>query len=183
MINDRHYSGEHQNFHWLESNLINLREIISILPEIFVGKFLMITHFDGHSYQLNNIDENRGWKKINNLTYTELISQNTLKMNICDNYDQWVLLRQFRQIDPVDAFVNFEYFSLIDWDMEATYLKDDDEKRFINNYQEKRSRVLMNFWDQIKIINPETFVSDGSKFIYVTRYQDEIEKILQLRTS
>lgn len=173
-------SGQYQDFYWIETNEINLTDLVLKLPELFLGKYLIIISFDGGTYTIKNEELSSGWKYLNGMTYTEIITKRTLHRKLSDNHDQWVLLENNRIIDTMINFVNYTYFSLIDWDKEINYLEDEDDQNFIKRFEKERSKLRERFWEQINIINPLTFISDGSKLIFVTKDEKEIELIKNL---
>ncbi len=170
------YFGQKGNYFWCETHELNLREFIEKYPRLFLGKFLIITCFDGSKYIPSEEELKLGWRNIGSYTYTEVISENTLQKRLSDNYDQWILLNEKKLIDPLIPFVNYTYFSIIDWESEFTHLEC-DEKEYINKYKLERKILVDQFWEQLESLNPEAFVSDGSKLIYVTSNIHEINTI------
>ncbi len=170
--------GNYKEYYWFESHQINLTDIIKKLPELLIGKFLIISHFDGGKFIPNKNEINIGWKNENGMTYAEKITKQVLKMNIYDNYDQWILMNERTQITGIKDYVNYDYFSLIDWQIEKQSLNDEDDLNFINQYEKDRVRLKNEFWKEIEILNPLNFISDGSKFIFVTKEPSEMEILI-----
>ena len=170
-------TGEYKEYYWIETHLISISDLIKHQPDLFLGKFLIISHFDGGIFKPNDKETKRNWKLIDGLTYTEFISKDTFDYAICDNYDQWILMNQPTKIDKVDNFVNYGYFSLIDWTIKINDLTSEDDINFINDYSESRLQLLTRFWNQIEIIAPTNFISDGSKMIFVSKIKNEIDLV------
>ncbi len=170
-------TGNYKEYYWFECHEINLTDFIKKTPELLIGKYLIITHFDGGKFIPNKNEINVGWKNKNGITYADKITKRILKMNIYDNYDQWILMAEKTKINDISDFVNYDYFSLIDWKSERKTLKNVDDANFINQFENEREMLKEKFWNEIESIKPTTFISDGAKFIYVTDNQSEIIKL------
>jgi hypothetical protein len=184
-------TGNYKEYYWFESHEINLNSLIRKTPELLIGKYLIITHFDGGNFVPNENEVNIGWENENGITYADKVTKRILKMNIYDNYDQWILMAEKIKINKISDFVNHDYFSLIDWKNENKNLKNVDDSNFINQFENERKILKEKFWNEIEKIKLTTFISDGAKFIYVTDNQSEIiklestvaNKVLWLKTS
>ncbi len=155
--------GFFNQFYWLETASLTLGQIVSVLPGLFIGKYLANVYFDGSPKESN-------CKKI-----TDLNSLNEIRP---DNFDQWVLTKEDRAPIIFSDYVNYIYFSLINWDLEIKTLTEPDEIVFIEQYRKERKKLSKQFWKELEVVNPVNFISDGSKLIFVSKNQNEIEKII-----
>ncbi len=161
-------TGSHNGFFWFETHEISLGQLIAELPEIFLQKYLISLYFDGAPVELESI-------YINDSRVLDKIQT--------DNYDQLILLKEKLQISKATDFVNFTYFSLVDWETEINTLQDEEDRKFIQLYFRERKKLKEQFWKELEVINPFNFISDGSKLIYVTKDKVEVEKIVTTFTN
>lgn len=159
----KYNKGNYNEFFWVETHEITLGDLIKDLPELFLQKYLVNLFFDGSP------------KKIE---FSDAIDEVTLGKLSTDNYDQWILIKEPVQVINATDYVNFTYFSLVDWEKEIDYLQDLDERNFIKQYQDDREKFKDQFWKEISEINPANFISDGSKLIFVSKDKTEVEKII-----
>lgn len=155
-------TGSHNGFFWFETHVINLAQLVEELPDLFLQKYLVSLYFDGAPVELESV---------------ALIDSKTLDEIPTDNHDQWILAKEKLQISNATDFVNFTYFSLVDWDSEISSLQNEDDRKFIELYSGERKKLKEQFWKEIEEIKPFNFISDGSKLIFVTSDKDEVEKI------
>lgn len=158
----KYSTGINKNFYWFETSELSLGKLIHQLPQLFLQKYLVNAYFDGSPLELEAI---------------KIIDSETLDKLPTDNHDQWILTQHKpKNIKAID-YVNFTYFSLIDWDEEVKFLQDEDEINFIMLYSIDRNKLKRQFWKELEKINPYNFISDGSKLVFVTKNEDEIQKI------
>ncbi|AKD04939.1 hypothetical protein PKOR_19895 [Pontibacter korlensis] len=155
-------TGRNDSFYWFETHEISLGQLVKELPELFLQKHPVSLYFDGAPVKLESV---------------EVIDSRALNKIPTDNHDQWILTKEKSQITNTTDFVNFTYFSLVDWDTEINTLQSDDDRKFIELYFNERKKLKEQFWKEIEEINPFNFISDGSKLIFVTRDKGEVEKI------
>lgn len=155
-------TGSHKGFFWFETHEISLGQLVEELPELFLQKYLISLYFDGAPIGLESV---------------EVIDSRALDEIPTDNHDQWLLAKEKLQLSNATDFVNFTYFSLVDWDLEISSLQNEDDRKFIVLYSDERKKLKEQFWKEIEEINPFNFISHGSKLIFVTRDKDEVEKI------
>ena len=171
-------TGKFNGYYWFESHQMNIINFIKLLPELLIGKYLIISHFDGGEFTPNAKELKAGFKKVNGITYTDKITEPILALNIYDNYDQWILMEERTEIKEISDFVNYSGFSLIDWDVEKQHLKNVDDSNFIKRFEIERKILKEKFWKEIDNIKPINFISDGGKFIYVTNKHSEINQLI-----
>ena len=158
-------TGNFKQFYWLETSDLTLGQIVSKLPELLIGKYLVSLYFDGSPKETN---------------IQEIKDLNSLRQLPISNFDQWLLTKEEKNQFNFTDFVNYIYFSLIDWDSEIETLTDQDEIDFIKQYRTDRKNLKEKFWQELEEIDPINFISDGSKLIFVSKSQDEIKKIINV---
>ena len=156
-------TGNFNGFYWFETSKMTIGSLIKQLPELFLNKYLVSMYQDGSPKRLKK---------------AEVICLQTLKRLSTDTHDQWVLTIDEQEAINFIDFVNFTYFSLIDWNTEIDSLQDVDDKKFIEMFLIDRLKLKEQFWSELEVVNPYNFISDGSKLIFVTKDKSEVEKII-----
>ncbi|MFD0962572.1 hypothetical protein [Pseudofulvibacter geojedonensis] len=136
-----YWEGTHKDFHWFEvvsGYQLCLYTLIDDLPDLFLSKYLCISHFDGGEFAPTNKEVEIGWKKEEEIAYSPKLTNDILNGPICDNYDQWYLFENPTEIPSVESYVNYENFSL-------------------QEDLEEWSELQKSFWSHIESINPDIF--------------------------
>lgn len=153
------------NYFWFECSTeqCDIGVIVENLPELFLGKNLIIVSFDSGPFVPTEEEINRGWKFINDIAYFDAINQYELNGPIYDQYDQWLVMNEVTRIEKMDVYVNYSPFSIL-------------SENCKNEYQVS---LRIKFWEEIHCINPEQFFLSGSKFIYGTTNEEYINQLLK----
>ena len=141
-------SGEHHDYSWVEWDERGafLRDLLQAFPQLVVGKYLVNTSFDSGPLPLTESETRSGWTKDNGLTLSPVI--NSVKLIPFDQYDEWYVFESPQRFSGYEVFVNYGGFSL---------------------HHELYADVAVRFWDQLSVIQPETYLSEGDNLICVTR--------------
>ena len=96
-----------------------------------------------------------------------------------DNYDEWYVLQQLREIRTLQTFVNYGIFSLIErtYEVEAKKMDPTWDVQRLESELNTLKELQNKFWSQLNDAQAEKFLSQNGKFIFVTRDKNEIERL------
>lgn len=154
------------NYFWFEcsTDQCDIGIIVESLPELFLGKNLIIVSFDSGAFIPTEEEVERGWKFINDVAYFDSINQFELNGPIYEQFDQWLVSNEVIRIEKMDAYVNYRPFSIL-------------SENCIN---EEKQSLRTKFWEEIHSIKPEQFLFSGRKFIYGTTNVDYINQPIKI---
>jgi hypothetical protein len=143
-------TGRRGEYQWIVWNSQFLGELVSAVPRIVAGKFVIITSFDSGPFIPSDDLKIKGWSLKSGLAYSPQITQPDDLPR--DQYDEWYILPARREIDPPEVFINYDCFQL-------RYYAADIE----------RHGLLQRFWLQLERLQPESYLAEGGALIFVTR--------------
>ncbi len=142
------FSGKREEYLWVEWCDRNafLRDLLDAFPQLIAGRYLVNTSFDSGSLPLTEPETVSGWTKHNELTLSPVIC--SVKQIPFDQYDEWYVFESPRIFEDYEVFVNYGGFSV---------------------HQESFTDVADRFWQQLFLIQPETYLSEGDNLLCVTK--------------
>ncbi len=164
--------GSHGEYQWLTMVDRDITSLLSICPEIVLGKYLAVTNIDSGPLRLTEQEKSLGWWTAEagrffqgtswnlpkyrddwKVAYSPRIASihglpNETHDECCAGYDEWFVFEQHVPADEIESFVNWGGFRL--YDSEFQWCTD-------------------RFWNQIARIKPESYIADGTVFTVVTR--------------
>jgi hypothetical protein len=166
--------GQHGQYLWLERSIEAravdrpLNRLTQDCPEVLLNKRVIITSLDSGPVQLNDQQISDGWRRADRLAISPRIT------NAGDVpfqwFDEWYI---FENAIPTEAsiktFVNYGTFSLGEPNptIDTMYIGKD------SNVRAQMVAAVMplreQFWTQLESLDPESYVSNGNCFIFVTR--------------
>ncbi|MGB7538054.1 MAG: hypothetical protein WBM17_05915 [Anaerolineales bacterium] len=149
--------GEYQ---WIVWNSQFLGELVSAVPQIAVGRFVIITSFDSGPFVPTEDMTNRGWVFQTGLAYSPPIAHPDDLPH--DQYDEWYIYPNRKKIDPPEVFIHYGGFRL-------RYYAADIEMH----------GLLERFWLQMERLQPDSYLAEGDSLIFVTRVPDLYENALE----
>ena len=160
--------GKTENYYWLVSSE-EIRGAIDIVVEQRQHQYLHITSFDSGPLTLTQEEQESGWSQENEVSLSPRLNSKTAVPH--DQYDEYYLSStKLRFPSNLEVFVNYGAFTLEHPD-ELT--KDDDptwERNrcdFLYPFQER-------FWQQLSIIDPQSYVAMGDHDIFVSKNESFI---------
>ncbi len=153
-------TGSRGGYFWLTSADDDLDYLLTSCPQVVLGRYLAITSFDSGSLVPNEDEVIAGWESRAGIAYGPKIE--SVEKLPHDLYDEWYVFKSPRdlgnlfqgnvfetsmQTGQVAAFVNFDGFSLHSPEMKT---------------------LADLFWMQLELIQPESFIADGSHLNFVT---------------
>ena len=164
--------GSHGQYQWLTMVDRDITSLLSICPEVVVGKYLAVTRIDGGSLRLTHEEKSAGWWTAEDgkvfqgtswsppeyrddwkIAYSPRITSihglpNETHDECCAGFDEWHVFEQQVPAGEMEAFVNWVGF------------------RFYDPIYEWCTN---RFWNQMLRIQPESYIADGTVFTVVTR--------------
>jgi hypothetical protein len=154
-------TGSGGGYFWLTSVDDDLDALLTSCPQVVLGRYLAVTSFDSGSLLPNEDQVLAGWENRAGIGFSPKIE--SVEKLPHDLYDEWYAFKSPRvlrdlsdgnvfetsiEAGQVAAFVNFGGFSLHSPEMKA---------------------LADLFWMQLELIEPESFIADGSLLNFVTR--------------
>jgi hypothetical protein len=143
-------TGHRGVFQWIVWNSQFLGELVSAVPQIAIGKYVVISSFDSGPFVPSAEEIERGWIFKSGLAYSPQIR--TPDDLPHDQYDEWYIYPWKREINPPEVFINYADFRL-------RYYAADIEWH----------GLLERFWRQMELLQPESYLAEGDSLIFVTR--------------
>jgi len=143
-------TGHRGAYRWIVWNSQFLGELVSAVPQIAVGKFVIITSFDSGPFVPSEEMTKRGWVLKSGLAYSPQIAR--VEDLPHDRYDEWYIYPFRKEIDPPEIFINYGAFRL-------RYYAADIELH----------GLLERFWLQMERLQPESYLAEGDSLIFATR--------------
>jgi hypothetical protein len=164
--------GSHEEYQWLTMVDRDITSLLSICPEVVLGKYLAVTRIDGGSLRLTEHEKAAGWWTAESgrvfqgtswsppeyqddwkVGYSPQITSihglpNETHDECCAGYDEWYVFEHPVPVEEIEAFVNWVGFRL--YDPEFQWCTD-------------------RLWSQIANIKPESYIADGAVLTIVTR--------------
>ena len=142
--------GNHQGYRWFEFDGDRfVGELVKKCPEIFIGKYLVMTALDSSPLTLSEEQKQAGWVRRGDLVYSpKLLSLEEVHGG---EFDEWYLFEQPMAEQWPDVFVN-------DWGWSLAPTEDTAIRTF-----------QASFWRLLERIRPETYIADGNTLIVATR--------------
>jgi hypothetical protein len=172
------YRGERDGFFWLVPAHHRLGDLVDKCPELFVGRSVAVTAFDGGPFAPTPEEHVAGRKVQGDVT---IAPQDIDPSNIpFENWDEWYLFDgPVPEFDTFEVFVNWGTFSPVPpeepwqdpkweptWDLAAARARIREVEAFQNR-----------FWDQLQRLRPSCYVADGDLFTVVTQSEAERNRI------
>src|SRR3954452_2942757 len=139
------FTGTRHGYYWVEWQDEFLSDLLSVFPQLVLGKCLVNTAFDSGTLNLSPEELGEGWFKHGKLAVSPPITDVWIPH---DQFDEWYVFDSPTTFDECEVFVNYSGFSLHD--------------PAFGEFQER-------FWRQLARLAPESYVAEGDNLICVTR--------------
>jgi hypothetical protein len=152
-------TGHRGAYRWIVWNSQFLEELVSAIPQLVIGKFVIITSFDSGPFVPSAEETGRGWAMKSGLAYSPQIK--TPDDLPHDQYDEWYIYLGKRELDPPEVFINFSGFQLRYYAADVGL-----------------HGLLERFWLQMEKLQPESYLAEGGSLIFATRDEALYEQAL-----
>jgi hypothetical protein len=160
-------TGVHAPYRWLTAtDEVYMGTLLRLCPEAVLNRYLAVTSYDSGVRRLSETERSSGWSLRGDVAYSPLVtSVDSLQFQRDGldgpGYDEWYVFQGPRDLgrvfqgNPFEfqpgcgqilVFVNTPAFVLHD---PAPYMPD----------------ILDIFWNQLALLQPETFIADGRDFL------------------
>jgi hypothetical protein len=143
-------TGNRGAYRWIVWNSKFLGDLIVAVPQIVVGKHVVITSFDGGPFVPSEKEKKGGWRLKSGLAYSPEILQ--AKDLPHEQYDEWYVFPGRKEIDPPEVFVNYSGFRLRYYTSNLTL-----------------HGLMERFWLQMERLRPESYLAEGDCLIFATQ--------------
>jgi hypothetical protein len=167
--------GKTHNYFWIEECDFDFDDLVTKCPDLLLRKNIAITAFDGGPLIPNDEEKSLGWYSKDDVFYIPDITN--LDKLPYDQYDEWYVFENLKEFKPIDPFVNYGAFFLRD---PIFLLEDADpiwDKVGIKMHIDMLKEMQNKFWNFIKLIEPRSFIMDNGRFIFGSRFHEDIDMI------
>jgi hypothetical protein len=152
-------TGRRGAYLWIVWDSQFMDELVQAVPQVVVGKFVIITSFDSGPFVPSQEETGRGWRLQSGLAYSPQIK--TPDDLPHDQYDEWYIYSCKKEIHSPEVFINFSGFQLKYYAAEI-----------------ELHGLLERFWLQMEKLQPESYLAEGGSLILATRDEAVYEQAL-----
>lgn len=173
--------GQFSQYNWVECRSNDsLHKLLMRCPEFIIGKCLVISSFDSGPLMASPEELAKGWRQIGDLVIAPRIEH--VEELPYDQHDEWSVFTSYTQPAITETFVNDGLFQLAD---PSSLLEDAVAATPIDadivgaKYRvERLSERQQLFWEQIMRTEPESWVGNGDRLMFVTRNAELFTSVL-----
>lgn len=150
--------GCQDGYDWLEA-MCSLSDLLSVCPEIVVGKYVAVTAFDSGPLVPTKEESANGWHSQFGIAYSPRVADpGDIPHDNC--YDEWYV---FNEPTVIGRIAEQQANIFERWQTDDTLFQ------FVNfhlglNVEEQKALAGL-FWMQIRRIQPEVYVADCQDFV------------------
>lgn len=172
-------TGNSKNYYWIEfgSSDFDLIDLVKNFPNHIIGKYIGVVCFDGGVFTPSEEEISRGWYKEDEISYSPKMNESELNGPIYENHDQWCLFKKKTEFDKMTDFVNYGAFTLRDREVELNNIDPTWDKMALQASIESTKSIQTKFWNEVRMINPDSVIVNGDFFIYCSKNKKEINEI------
>jgi hypothetical protein len=170
-------TGTKGSYQWLTTEH-DLDTLLSLCPNVAIGKYLAITSRDSGFHSLNDIERSAGWEIHGNIAYSPIIELiETLPSP--GGWDEWYVFGS-----PIDLGCVCEGNAFT-----APQMLPGQVWVFVNYdlvlHRSEQESIADLLWRQLEWMNPESYIADGGdRLNFVSRDKDIFRSVHQaLRSS
>jgi hypothetical protein len=152
-----------------------------LCPQVFLGKRLAVTSIDSGVLRLTEEEKNKGWWTADDrkilcglpdgsrehhddwrVAFSPVLQSvhglpNETHLECCDGFDEWYVFDREIPASDIEVFVNWMGFRLYDpvWNW-----------------------AIDRFWHQMTVLNPESYIAEGTVFTFATRNTDLFDAVV-----
>jgi hypothetical protein len=156
------HKGRHGNYYWLVSADGNLCDLVLAMPQLVVGKRVVVTAFDSGPLQLTSGELQAGWQQVGPIAVSPRIADASALP--CDNYDEWYAFEDgVPDFEATEPFVSCLGFSAVPpaesgWDETWDHVA-----------RQQLEALQDRFWVTLERLNPAAYFACGELLTLVTK--------------
>ena len=181
--NERFYrKGLHAPYHWLTvTGNVYIGTLLRLCPEVVLNRYLAVTLFDSGIRSLSEEETEAGWQLSGDIACSPLVtSVDTLRFQRdgleFPGYDEWYVFETPRKLGRVFQGNPFEFQA-----GRGEILTFVNHLAFVLHKPDGGMPGMLSiFWDQLKAIEPESFIADGRECLtLVSKNRDLLDRFQQ----
>ena len=179
------HCGNWHDYQWLECVGLSISAVLQSCPEALIERCIVVSSFDSGPLKPTAEEVSKGWRQSGDLLIVPRIRE-TGELPL-DQYDEWYVFATETIPSTIEVFVNDPRFTLLaPAALAAKTLADaaissQPDLVGAGRHAAELVEFLIErqsvFWRQIGVLNPESYISDGDRFILVTRLPELFAKI------
>jgi hypothetical protein len=139
-------TGFRNGYFWTQWENASLSDLLTSIPDIVVGRYLVNTSFDSGKLSLSESECHQGWRASGSLTYSpRIVAADQIPF---DQFDEWLSFTEPTEVKLWRTIVNYSGFSLSDPDYAS---------------------MQQELWSQLERVKPESYLADGDCLFFITR--------------
>jgi hypothetical protein len=161
--------GVQDDYHWLTAaGDVYIGTLLSICPEIVLGRFVAVTSYDSGFLRLSDRDAAAGWTTRDKIAYSPRITSVDVLSYQCDGtdspgYDEWYVFSEESRLPPVFEGDRFKFKP----DGSQILIFVNTSAFSLHDPEPPSPDTLDRFWTQLKSIGPVAFIADGGDCLTV----------------
>jgi hypothetical protein len=149
--------------------------LIERCPEALLGRYLVVASFDSGPLHPNAEETAAGWCLDNQLAYSPRLE--SLSRLPYDNFDEWYVFTSPTRLSSCDVFINFGRFTLRNPEESLAELDPTWDRVGAKALADEQMLQQGQFWSQVELLGPESYIADGDNFIFATTNTDLFARV------
>jgi hypothetical protein len=170
--------GEHLAYQWFEAKLFNLHDLLALVPECVIGRFVAVSSFDSGALKLSPAEEGAGWVCYGDLAISPQVeSADSLPYAECD---EWFVLTDRTFFSVPDRFMSYDDFTLRSPEFLLEGADQTWDHQLIHADLNRLKRLQDSFWVSMVSSDVESYIGSGNSLIFVTRNAELYSAVLRM---
>lgn len=163
-------TGRRGNYFWIEDESSSIADLKSSVPEVVLGKYLIVTAIDDRPPYFAH----RDWFLHDDLALNPSVK--SIDDVPTGDRDEWYVFTRAPLLEPFEVFVTTPHFSLKEFDNGRT--PSDIEKQNENDEPSPIIELQYRFWNQLELKAVETYAGFGDQLMVATRNETIFEMLI-----
>lgn len=162
-------TGQHGSYWWLSSADGRMWSVLSAMPDLVVGKYVVVTAFDAGPLQLTETERRAGWRQSGKAAVSPLVVDPDMIPSDA-TYDEWYVFEDaVPSFEGVESFVNFGFSPVSPGAMASYPAQDSVARRAVEERQAQ-------FWATLERLHPFLYLSEGQVLTLATTSESVRER-------
>jgi hypothetical protein len=155
----------------------DLDTLLSLCPNVAIGKYLAITSFDSGFLSLSDVERSAGWESRGHIAYSPVI-QSVEALPRRGGWDEWYVFGESIDLGRVcdgnvfaaPVLLPGQVWAFVNYDLAL--------------HRSEHEPIADLLWRQLEWMNPESYIADGGDFLnFVSRDRDLFTSVHQALSS